>query len=54
MVVALRGAWADSCDESCVSLKDAVLEIRASIEGRTRGYRNLVQGNGVIFWSNVQ
>ena len=51
MVVALRGVWADSCDESCVSLEDAVLEIRASIEG---GYGNLMQGNEVISWSNVQ
>lgn len=46
MVVALREDWADSCVESCVSLKDAVLEIRASIEG---GYIDLVQGNEVIF-----
>ena len=33
MVVALRGACADSCVESWVSLEDATLEIRVSIEG---------------------
>ena len=33
MVVALRGACADSCVEICVSLEDAFLDIRASIEG---------------------